>query len=140
MRFRFRLLGVAFVLLFCAMLSGGVWLWASPPSFLSFGGSGSKAALAQKEQAEALARARTAMGGELSTFDQMMLHKSRPALDNGTVVKLVNAHVDTAVILQLIHTSNADYDLSANAIIEMKHAGLNEAILLAMINASYGIR
>ena len=68
----------------------------------------------------------------------MMLRKSKPALDNATVVRLVRANVDTSVILQLIHTSTADYDLSANAIIELKEAGLTEPILLAMINASYG--
>jgi hypothetical protein len=108
---------------------------------LSFNGhnSGSPTALAQREQAEALARARASAGGELSAFEQMMLRKSKPTLDNQTVLKLVQASVDNSVILQLIYTSNADYDLTADAIIEMKKAGISEPILLAMINARYAI-
>lgn len=140
-RFRFSLATIPCALFFCALLVGVAWLCVNPPSVLSFSGhnAGNDSALVQKEQAEALARARAATGGELSAFEQMMLRKSRPALDNATVLKLVRANVDNSVILQLIYTSNADYDLSADAIIGMKKAGISEAILLAMINASYAI-
>jgi hypothetical protein len=89
-------------------------------------------------QEQAIARARAANGGELSSFEQMMLHKSRPALDNATVLKLVRARVNEVVIVQLIHTSTADYDLSADSIIAMKQAGVSEPLLLAMINVTYG--
>jgi hypothetical protein len=135
-RFRFSLLSVLFPLFLCALLSGCAWLWTNPPSFLTWGAGNATAA--QKEQAEALARARAAAGGELSTFERMMLRKSKPAMDNETVLKLVKANVGESVVVQLIRASNADYDLSANAIIEMKKAGVNETILLAMIDASYG--
>lgn len=140
-RFRFKLACVPFALILGVALVSCAWLWINPTSVLSFSGrnGGNVAALTQREQAEALARARSATGGELSTFEQMMLRKSRPAMDNATVLKLVKANVDNSVILQLIYTSNADYDLSADAIIELKKAGLNESILLAMINASYAI-
>ena len=56
-------------------------------------------------QEQAVARARAANGGELSSFEQMMLHKSKPALDNATVLKLVRARVSEAVIVQLICAS-----------------------------------
>jgi hypothetical protein len=140
-RFRFKRTGVQSTFIVGAVLVGG-WLWMNPPSVLSFSGGNpaNGATLAQKEQAEALARARAAIGGELSNFEQLMLRKSKPAMDNATVLKLVKANVDKSVILQLIQTSSPDYDLSADAIIAMKQAGLSESILLAMINVSYGIR
>ena len=86
---------------------------------------------------DGLARARTATGGQLSPFEQMMLHKPKAVLDNATILKLVKANVEAVVILQMIKTSTADYDLSANAIIELKQAGVDEHIILAMIDASY---
>lgn len=90
-------------------------------------------------QAEALARARTSMG-QLSTFEQMMIHKPKSTLDNATVVQLWKANVGPNVILQMIKTSNTDFDLSAGAIIELKEAGVDQTILLAMIDAGYGSR
>ncbi len=67
----------------------------------------------------------------------MMLHKPKTPMNNATIMKLQKAGVGRDVILQLIRTSNADYDVSANAIIELKEAGVDQAIILAMINASY---
>jgi hypothetical protein len=61
------------------------------------------------------------MGGQLSTFEQMMTKKPKATLDNATVLKLWRASVGSDVILQMIRTSNADYDLSANAIIELDY-------------------
>ena len=42
------------------------------------------------------------------------------------------------VIIRLIRASNADYDLRANAIIELKRAGVDESVILTMIDQSYG--
>jgi hypothetical protein len=67
----------------------------------------------------------------------MMLHKPKAVLDNATILKLVRANVEVSVILQMIKTSTADYDLGANAIIELKQAGVDQQIILAMIDASY---
>ena len=107
--------------------------------FLTLGARGDAAntAQAQQDQAEALARARTAAGGQLSTFEQLMVHKQKTPMDNATVLKLVKANVGKDVILQMIRTSGADYDLSANAIIELKEAGVDPGIVLAMIDVSY---
>ncbi|MDE3199181.1 MAG: hypothetical protein KGN84_22720 [Acidobacteriota bacterium] len=89
--------------------------------------------------ADALSRARTSAGG-LTTFEQMMLKKPRTTMDNATILKLWKANVGTNVILQMIRTSNSDYDLSANAIIELKEAGVDQTIILAMIEAAYQTR
>jgi hypothetical protein len=40
----------------------------------------------------------------------------------------------------MIRTANADYDVSANAIIELKQAGVDQIVILAMIDASYNAR
>ena len=113
-------------------VAGIVWFHNYQP----FTNSGSAAAASIPDQTEALARARAGAGGGLSTYEQMMLHKQKESMDNATVLKLVKANVGKDVILQMIHTSNPDYDVSANAIIELKEAGVDQAIILAMINAS----
>ena len=46
----------------------------------------------------------------------------------------------TDVVLQLIRTSTPDYDVSASSIIELKQAGVEQSIILAMIDASYTAR
>ncbi len=137
MRFRFEAC-LPPALLIIAMFGGGALVWANPPAVLSFKSAvaGSNSSVSPQEQA--VARARAANGGELSGFEQMMLHKSKPALDNATVLRLVRARVSEAVIVQLIHTSAADFDLGADSIIAMKQAGVSEPLLLAMINVTYG--
>jgi 4-amino-4-deoxy-L-arabinose transferase-like glycosyltransferase len=92
---------------------------------------------ATQDTAEALARARSAAGGQLSTFEQMMIRKPRLTLDNATILKLWRANVGPTVILQMIKTSNPDFDLSANAIIELKQAGVEQSVIMAMIDFSY---
>jgi hypothetical protein len=89
---------------------------------------------------EALARARSAAGGQLSTFEQMMIHKPRTTLDNAKILELSRAGVDANVIMQMIRTSIPDYDLSADSIIQLKQAGVNQVVILAMIDASYNAR
>lgn len=87
--------------------------------------------------ADALSSARTSSGG-LSTFEQMMLRKPRATMDNASILRLWKANVGTYVILQLIHTNGADYDVSANAVIDLKQAGVDQSIILAMIDATNG--
>lgn len=106
--------------------------------FLRFwAGSDAAATTQAQDQAEALARARTAAGGQLSNFEQLMVHKQKTSTDNTTVLKLVKANLGKDIILQMIRTSGADYDLSANAIIELKEAGVDPGIVLAIIDVSY---
>jgi hypothetical protein len=134
---RFRLTASAIIrlLLLCAV-PAGLWFWKHPPAFLTRTNTVVSGATEQ-EQSEALARARTAAGGQLSTFENLMLSKQKIAMDNATVLKLVKANVSKDVILQMIHTSAADYDLSANAVIDLKQAGVDQSIILGMITASY---
>lgn len=118
-------------LVLIGLVSGGTYFWINPPSN-PFRGKDT----AQSET-ESLARARAAMGGQLSTFEQMMTKKPKSTLDNATVLKLWQANVGANVILQMIRTSNADFDVSAGAIIELRQAQVDQAIILAMIDASY---
>jgi hypothetical protein len=136
---RFRLTASAIVrlLILCAV-PAGAWLWKHPPAFLNRADNAVNTT-SQQDQSEALARARTAAGGQLSTFENLMLRKQKIAMDNATVTKLVKANVGKDVILQMIRTSAADYDVSASAVIELKQGGVDQAIILAMIAASYAI-
>jgi hypothetical protein len=94
---------------------------------------------ASQNSVDALSRARTAAGG-LSAFEQMMIKKPRTTLDNTTILQLWKANVAPNVILQMIRTANADYDVSASAIIALKQAGVDQSVILAMIDASYNTR
>jgi hypothetical protein len=67
----------------------------------------------------------------------MMLKKPRTTLDNATILKLWKAEVGTEVIVQMIRTSNPDYDVSSNAVIQLKQAGVDQTIILSMIDATY---
>lgn len=94
---------------------------------------------ASHNTSETLALARNSAGA-LSPFEQMMIKKPRTSLDNSVILKLWKAQVGPDIILQLIRTSNADYDVSANSIIELKQAGVEQSVILAMIDASYNAR
>lgn len=85
---------------------------------------------------DALARARSS-AGSLSDYELMMLKKPRTTLDNAAIVKLWKASVGAEVIIQMIRTSNPDYDMSSNGIIQLKQSGVDENIILTMIDASY---
>ena len=52
-------------------------------------------------------------------------------------MELTKANVRPDVIVRLIRASNADYDLRANSVIELKKAGVDETVILAMIDQSY---
>jgi len=128
-KFRFTALGAAIVVLVPLAVAGVIYIQENTLWF--------HRDTDPQSSTDGLARARTATGGQLSPFEQMMLHKPKAVLDNATILKLVRANVEVSVILQMIKTSTADYDLGANAIIELKQAGVDQQIILAMIDASY---
>jgi hypothetical protein len=125
---------LAFVL-YLALIGAVVWLVVRPAGN-PFRGRAPEAS----GEADALARARAATGGQLSSFDQLMMKKPTASLDNATILRLWRAHVGTSVILQMIKTSIADFDLGANSIIELRQAGVDESIILAMIDANGRVR
>ena len=91
----------------------------------------------QDSAASALATARTAAGGQLSTFEQMILRKPKGSLDNPTILKLWRANVNASVIVSMIKTSAPDFDVTADAIIKLKDSNVDQSIILAMIDATY---
>jgi hypothetical protein len=120
--------------IFCAALIGAIVYFSAHITTFRWGpGATSPGAT------EAMDLARASVGG-LSTFEQMMIKKPRSTLDNATVLRLWRANVGPNIILQLIRTSNADYDVSANSIIELKEAGVDQSVILAIIDASYDAR
>jgi hypothetical protein len=131
-RYRFTLGTIIKFSLFSAFAGAIVYLSMNPGLFR-------RGEDTSQNGAEALARARTAAGG-LSAFEQMMIKRPRTTMDNATILRLWRANVSPNVILQMIRTANADYDVSANAIIELKQAGVDQVVILAMIDASYNAR
>jgi hypothetical protein len=100
----------------------------------------SSAVAATVGEADRLARARTAAGGQVSTFEQMMTRKPKATLDNSEILRLWRANVGTSVILQMIRTSNGAYDVTTNAVIALKEAQVDQSIILAIIDANYNAR
>jgi len=89
---------------------------------------------------DALARARSVSGGQLTAFEQMLTKKPKSTLDNAMIVRLWNARIGAEIIRQMIHTSIPDFDLSPNAIIALHEDHVDERIILAMIDATYSGR
>ncbi len=61
---------------------------------------------------------------------------STPVLTNEDIVKLVEARVGDPVIIAKIKTSAAKFDTSTEALIRLKQAGVSDAVLEAMVQAS----
>ncbi len=57
-------------------------------------------------------------------------------LTNADVVKLNAAGLTEQLIIDKIRVSPADYRLDTNDLVELKHAGLSDAVIRAMIQAS----
>jgi hypothetical protein len=134
-RFRIKAWGVVRLLILVALPVGAAIVYKASPGLFHKAADDS----AQGGGADALARARATAGG-LTAFEQMMITKPRKTMDNATVLKLWQHKVGADVILQLIRTSTPDYDVSASSIIELKDAGVDQSIILAMIDASYTAR
>jgi len=130
-KFRFTAGTVVTIVLSLAVISLTVFLVTKPPS--------SHGEETQFNAADALSRARSSSGA-LTTFEQMMLRKPKSTMDNATILQLWRANVGVNVILQMIRTSVPDYDVSANAVIELKQAGVDQVVILAMIDATYSTR
>ena len=131
-RFQFSGLSLLTVLAFVALTSAIVYFRLNPFWVNRDGDSA-------RTTAEALARARTNAGG-VSAFEELMIRKSRTTMDNAAILKLWKARVSPIVIVKMIRTSIPDYDISANSIIELKQEGVDESVILAMIDATYNAR
>lgn len=118
------------LLLLAGLAFGSLELWRNPPAWL--GRTGNNQA--------ALDRARASAGGQLSAFEEMMVRRPKSTLSNANIIELTKAGMRPDVIIRLIRASNPDYDLRANAVIELKNAGVDESVLVAMIDQSYGVR
>src|SRR5215831_8339670 len=60
-------------------------------------------------------------------------------LTNADVVKLVRAGFKEKSIVSIVDARPAAYDLSPDRMIELKHAGVGEHIILAMLNRQQGM-
>jgi hypothetical protein len=134
-RFRIKPWGVIRLLVLVALPVGAAIVYKTSPGFFHKAPDESAA----QGSSDALARARATAGG-LTAFEQMMIKKPRTTMDNATILQLWRKNVGAAVILQLIRTTTPDYDVSASSIIELKEAGVDQSIILAMIDASSAAR
>lgn len=60
-------------------------------------------------------------------------------LTNAAVLKLVRAGFKEKTIISIIDVRPPAYDLSADRMIELKHRGVSENIILAMLNRQHGL-
>jgi len=125
---RFDWTTVVRVFLLCALGAGAVmarkpdWFRISTPT--------------PRHQSYSLKAASTT-GGRLIAFEKGTSGPQKTTLDNAAILKLWQAGVERDVIVQMIRTSNGDYDISANAIIELRHEQVDSMVMLAMIDRSF---
>jgi hypothetical protein len=85
--------------------------------------------------------------GEVLAVDNTSAAQSQPApaetaeanpalLTNGMVIRMARAKLGDAVILDKIRTSQCDFNTSTDALIDLKQAGVSDAVLQAMIAAA----
>lgn len=102
--------------------------------------SGSRPTITAAGDADSLAQARNAMGGQISGIEQMMTRKPLDTLDNNEVLSLWHANVGVSIILQMIRTTNGNYNVKPGAIIALRAEKVDQTIILAMIDANYRAR
>ena len=77
--------------------------------------------------------ARVVAGAPGFPSDAQPPKKPKATLDNSEILRLWKANVGKQVILQMIRTSNGDYDVDPTAVIVLREAQVDESIILAMI-------
>jgi len=60
---------------------------------------------------------------------------SKP-LTNQDIVQMVRARLADSTILKAIQVSDADFDLSAAALVKLKNAGVSQSVIVAMLSAA----
>jgi hypothetical protein len=65
----------------------------------------------------------------------LLLGQSQKTLSNADVLKLIQAGMDESVIVSLVKKNPKQFDLSPDALIELKKAGVTKGVLDAMIEA-----
>jgi hypothetical protein len=62
-------------------------------------------------------------------------NSQQPALNNDGVLAMVRERFDDATIVRMIQTHSTNFDLSVDAMIRLKQAGVSQSVLQAMIAA-----
>lgn len=107
--------------------------------FLRFADRETPGAPVATSGADAIYRARLA-SGELTPFERMMLARKKQVLKNEDILLLHSSGADRSVLLKMIQTSGAAYDLSPGGVLQLKKAGIDDVVIMAMIDraAVYG--
>jgi hypothetical protein len=61
--------------------------------------------------------------------------QTRKPLTNGDILNMTKQGFDQSLIVKAIETSQADFDVSAQALVELKTAGVSEPVMEAMLSA-----
>jgi len=73
------------------------------------------------------------LGAALASFPVFAQQNLEP-LTNASVIKLVRAGFKEKTVISIIHSRHNRFDLNAERLIELKHNGVTENIILAMIS------
>jgi hypothetical protein len=61
-----------------------------------------------------------------------------PRLTNKEVVEMVAAGISSEIIIAKIKVSRCNFDTTPSVLAELKHKGIQNEVLLAMVEAPYG--
>src|SRR5215475_8108018 len=62
--------------------------------------------------------------------------KEKKPLKNSDIVQMAQNHFDDDTLLKLIEISNTDFDISGDALIDLKNQGVSSAVIRAMLEAA----
>jgi len=75
----------------------------------------------------------TTGGTAMTSFEKMVISRKRLVLQNDDIVSLVKAGISDALVLSLLHDSDAAFDLTPVAIVKLKKDGVDESLITAML-------
>src|SRR3982750_1587648 len=67
------------------------------------------------------------------SFSALAQQRTEAPLTNSAVIKLVRAGFKEKTVIAIIHSRPTQFDLSPDRLIELKHGGVSENIILAML-------
>src|ERR1041384_3938452 len=76
----------------------------------------------------------------LSSLSTAFAQDSVIILKNGDILTMVRAKLPPALIIEKINTSSCSFDTFPSVLAEMKYKGVPDEVLMAMVQAPYGVR
>jgi len=79
------------------------------------------------------------LSGNISAQKAGAIVKQQEALNNESIVEMINKELSEAIIIAKIKSSKASFDTSASALQSLKKVGVTDAVIMAMVQKASGM-